>query len=390
MRPSSLAFVSLSLFPLLAIASCGASEAASRAAPAGPPQGPAVGVAEVEQRQLADTVELTGRIAAVESVELRPRVSGYLEAPRFEAGALVEKDQVLFQIDARWHKATLEQREAEVQNAEARLSSAESENARAAGLLETRAISAEEAEARSSRLREAKALLAGARAARESAALDLEYTTIRAPVKGRISRAMVTEGNFVSGIPAANTLLATIVSVDPLYVYADLDEASFLRFEHMRTQHSSAEQPLEIELALAGEQDYPHRARLESVDNRIDSGTGTMLLRGLVANPDGTIVPGMYTRLRVPLDAKEESLLVDERAIGTDQNQKFVLVVDAEGKAQYRRVELGPREGSARVIKSGLAAGERVIVTGVQKVRPGMPVQAGPLEPQTQATPESK
>jgi len=384
MRLPSLALVFLLSIPLLALGSCGASEASSPPGPSAPPA-PAVGVAPV-----ADQVELTGRIAAVESVEVRPRVSGFLEAPRFAAGALVEKDQVLFQIDARWHKATLEQREAEVQNAEAKLASAESENARAGGLLETRAISAEEAEARSSRLREARAQLAGARAARESAALDLEYTTIRSPIKGRISRALVTEGNYVSGIPSANTLLTTIVSVDPLYVYADLDEASFLRFEEVRLRHSSGAEALKIELGLAGEAGYPRSARLESVDNRIDAGTGTMLLRGLVDNPDGTIVPGMYARLRVPLDAKGPSLLVDERAIGTDQNQRFVLVVDGEGKAQYRRVELGPREGAERVIRSGLAAGDRVIVTGLQRVRPGMPVQAGPLEPETQATTEPK
>ncbi len=389
MRLPSLALVFLLSIPLLALGSCGASEASSPPGPSAPPA-PAVGVAPVEERELADQVELTGRIAAVESVEVRPRVSGFLEAPRFAAGALVEKDQVLFQIDARWHKATLEQREAEVQNAEAKLASAESENARAGGLLETRAISAEEAEARSSRLREARAQLAGARAARESAALDLEYTTIRSPIKGRISRALVTEGNYVSGIPSANTLLTTIVSVDPLYVYADLDEASFLRFEEVRLRHSSGAEALKIELGLAGEAGYPRSARLESVDNRIDAGTGTMLLRGLVDNPDGTIVPGMYARLRVPLDAKGPSLLVDERAIGTDQNQRFVLVVDGEGKAQYRRVELGPREGAERVIRSGLAAGDRVIVTGLQRVRPGMPVQAGPLEPETQATTEPK
>jgi len=389
MRFQTTALIVLTALAATALASCGASEASSPPGYANP-QAPAVGIAPVEQRELADQVELTGRIAAVESVEVRPRVSGFLEAPRFAAGALVEKDQVLFQIDARWHKATLEQREAEVQNAEAKLVSAESENGRAGGLLETGAISAEESEARSSRLREAKAQLAGARAARESAALDLEYTTIRSPIKGRISRALVTEGNYVSGIPSANTLLATIVSVDPLYVYADLDEASFLRFEETRLQHSSGEESLEIELGLAGEAGYPRSARLESVDNRIDAGTGTMLLRGLVDNPDGTIVPGMYARVRVPLAVKGLSLLVDERAIGTDQNQRFVLVVDAENKAEYRRVELGPREGSSRVIKSGLAPGERVIVTGLQKVRPGMPVQAGPIEPATQAASEPK
>jgi multidrug efflux system membrane fusion protein len=388
MRFHTLTLIALTALASTALVSCGASEASSP--PGSAPPAPAVGVAPVAERELADQVELTGRIAAVESVEVRPRVSGYLEAPRFAAGALVEKEQVLFQIDSRWHKATLEQREAEVQNAEAKLASAESENARAGGLLETRAISAEEAEARSSRLREAKAQLAAARAARESAALDLEYTTIRSPIKGRISRALVTEGNFVSGIPAANTLLATIVSVDPLYVYADLDEEHFLRFEGLRLQHGSGEEALKIELGLAGEAGYPRAARLESIDNRVDAGTGTMLLRGLVDNTDGTIVPGMYARLRVPLDVKGLSLLVDERAIGTDQNQRFVLVVDGEGKAQYRRVELGPREGGERVIKSGLVAGERVIVTGLQKVRPGMPVQAGPLEPQTQASNEPK
>ena len=379
MRFHSTALIALPLLAALSFASCGASEASSPPS-AGAPPATAVGVAPVEERELADQVELTGRIAAVESVEVRPRVSGFLEAPRFAAGALVEKDQVLFQIDARWHKAALEQRDAEVQNAEARLASAESESARAGGLLETRAISAEEAEARSSRLREAKALLAAARAARESAALDLEYTTIRSPIKGRISRALVTEGNFVSGIPAANTLLATIVSVDPLYLYADLDEASFLRFERVRAPREGSDSgPVALEVGLTGQQDFPLRARLESIDNRLDRGTGTMRLRALIDNPDGTLVPGMFARVRAPLGPSEPALLIDERAIGTDQNQKFVLALGPGDVAEYRRVVLGARMGSERVIREGLKAGDRVIVTGIQKVRPGQPVSAGPV-----------
>ncbi len=376
-----LSILLLGLAALLPLA-CDRGDAASHA-PAGAPPPPAVGVAPVEQRTIADQVELTGRIAAVESVEIRPRVSGFLEAPRFAAGAIVEKDQVLFQIDPRWHKATLEQREAELESAQARLATAESENERATKLLDTRAISTEEAQGRAARVREARAALAGAKAARDSAALDLEYTTVRSPIRGRISRALVTEGNFASGIPAASTLLATVVSVDTLYVYADLGEATWLRFEHMRKVHADPAQPFRIELGLAGEQGYPREARLESVDNQIDAGTGTMLLRALVDNKDGALVPGLFARLRVPLDASEPALLVDERAVGTDQNQKFVLALGAGNVAEYRKVVLGPRLGAQRVIREGLAPGDQVIVTGTQRVRPGMPVSPAPLAAET-------
>ncbi len=369
----------LSPLLLLASASCGASEASSPANSGAPPP-PAVGVETVESRQLAEQIELTGRIAAVESVELRPRVSGYLEAPRFEAGAIVEKGQVLFQIDSRWHKATLEQRAAEVENAEVRLANAESENGRSAALLETRAISTEEAQSRAAKVAEARASLAAARAARDSAALDLEYTTIRSPIRGRVGRALVTEGNFVSGVPAAGTLLATIASVDPLYVYADIDEASYLRFERLRApREGGGQDALALEVGLTDQQGFPLHARLESVDNRIDMGTGTMLLRALIDNPDGMLVPGMFARVRVPLGPSEPALLVDERAVGTDQNQKYVLALGAGDVAEYRRVLLGARLGGQRVIREGLKPGERVIVTGIQKVRAGMPVSAGPV-----------
>jgi len=375
MRPIRLAAVLL--LPSLVFSACGPSQASTAASGAPPP--PAVGVAAVEQRELAEEVELTGRIAAVESVELRPRVSGYLEAPRFEAGAIVEKGQLLFQIDPRWHQAQVDQHTAEVQNAEVRLANAESENARSAKLLETRAISTEEAQSRAAKVAEARATLAAARATLASAALDLEYTTIRSPIRGRIGPALVTEGNFVSGIPSANTLLATVVSVDPLYVYADLGESSFLRFDHMRAAHSDSQTPIVFGLGLSGEQGYSRQARLESVGNQIDPGTGTMMLRALADNPDGALVPGMFARLRIPLDASEPALLVDERAIGTDQNQKYVLALGEGDVAEYRRVVLGPRVAEQRVIREGLKPGERVIVTGLQKVRPGQPVSAGPV-----------
>jgi RND family efflux transporter MFP subunit len=374
MRLSPSAIASLAL---LALASCGQGEAASPAAGMPPP--PAVGVAAVEQRAVADEIEITGRIAAVESVEVRPRVSGFLEAPKFSAGAIVEKGDILFQIDSRWHQATLEQRKAELQGAQARLTTAESENGRAGKLLETRAISAEESEARAARLREAQAALAAAKAATDSAALDLEYTTIRSPIRGRIGRALVTEGNFVSGIPAANTLLATVVSVDPLYVYADIGESNYVRFEQLQKEHLAPGAKVTLEVGLAGEEGFPRTATLESVDNQIDPGTGTMVLRALIDNKDGALVPGMFARLRVPLDASEQALLVDERAVGTDQNQKFVLALGAGDVAEYRKVVLGARLGTQRVIREGLKPDDRVIVTGLQRVRPGMPVSAGPV-----------
>lgn len=338
---------------------------------------PAVTVGSVEQREIVEWDEFTGRTDAVESVEVRPRVSGHIQEVRFQSGQLVKQGDVLFVIDPRWHKAEFDGREADYQQAKVRLENAEREAKRTEQLLANRAISTEEGDARVARFNEAKAALLAAQAARDAAKLDLEYTEIRAPINGRVSRALKTVGNYVSGVAAGATLLTTLVSVDPIYVYADMDENSLLKFNTLAQSQkllSNAEGKVPVELQLGDEEGFPHRGYIESLDNRVDANTGSILLRAEFPSADGRIVPGLFARIRVPLTERYKALLVDERAIGTDQNQKFVLTVSPTNTVVYRPVKLGPAVEGKRIVRSGLSAGEQIVVAGLQRVRPGMPV----------------
>lgn len=346
------------------------------AAPAQMPP-PAVTVAAAVQEPVVEWAEFTGRTEAVETVEVRPRVSGHIQEVRFESGQLVKKGDVLFRIDPRWHQAEFDRREAEFQQAQVRLETAEREARRTEQLLASKAISTEEAEARQSRFHEAKAAVLAAEAARNFAKLDLELTEIRSPIDGRISRAIVTPGNFVSGVAGNATLLTTIVTVDPVYVYADVDENSLLRFNELLREKKlplTPEGKVPVQLQLAGEAGFPHEGAVESLDNRLDAGTGSILLRALFPNADGGILPGLFARIRVPLSAKAPAVLIAQSAIGTDQAQKFVLTLSPSNTVSYRPVTLGPIVDGRRVVRSGLEPGEEIVVAGLQRVRPGMPV----------------
>ena len=354
------------------------------------PPPPAVTVAPVEQREIVEWEELTGRTAPVEFVEVRPRVSGHIEEVRFEAGQLVKKGDVLFKIDARWHQAEMDRREAEAKLAAVRLENAEREAKRNAQLLESKAISKEEADGRETRFQLAKASLLSAEAARMVARLDLEYTDVRAAVDGRISRALVTAGNYISGQAGSATLLTTIVSVDPMYVYADMDENTLLRFRAQNPGARSAgtgssDGPLRVELQLADESTFSRIGRIESLDNRVDAQSGSIVLRAVFPNPDGHILPGLFARIRLASGGKHPALLVDETAIGTDQAQKYVLILTSTNTASYRPVKLGPVVEGKRVVREGVEVGEKVIVNGLARVRPGVPVtpQEADKEPST-------
>lgn len=338
---------------------------------------PAVTVAPVEQREVVEREEFTGRIEPVESVEIRPRVSGYIQEVKFQSGQLVKKGDLLFQIDPRWHQAAFEQRQAEFEEAKVRLDNARREAERTTQLLTNNAISVEESDARRSRYDEAKSALLAAQAALDSARLDLEYTQVRAPINGRVSRALLTEGNYVNGVAGTATVLTTIVSVDPVYVYADMDENSLLRFNaltHSKRIETDGEGRVAVELQLADEQDFCHHGYIESFDNRLNADTGSILLRAVFPNADGRIVPGLFARIRVPLSERHPALLVEERSIGTDQAQKFVLTLTTTNTVAYREVVLGPLIEGRRVVRSGLQGNEEIVVNGLQRVRPGMPV----------------
>jgi len=325
------------------------------------PPPPAVTVAPVEQKEIVEWSGFTGRTEPVESVEIRPRTSGYIQSVGFKSGQLVKKGDVLFVIDPRWNQATFDQRQAEY-------AQARGEAERTTKLLANNAISTEEAEARRARAEVARAAL-------DTARLDLEFTQVRSPIDGRVSRALLTEGNYVSGVASVASLLTTVVSVNPVYVHANVDEDTLLKFNEQvlaRKLGTTAGGKIPVELQLADEAEFPHKGYLESFDNRLDPNTGSILLRAVFANDDDKIMPGLFARIRIPLSELHPALLVDERAIGTDQAQKFVLTLSATNTVRYQAVELGPLVEGKRIVRSGLTAGDRIVVNGLSHVRPGM------------------
>lgn len=342
------------------------------------PPPPTVTVAAVEQRDLVEWDEFTGRTESVEFVEVRPRISGYIREVRFQSGQLVKKNDVLFVIDPRWQQAAYDRAAADLEAVKVRLQNAEREAKRTADLLANKAISKEEAESRESRFLEAKAALLSAEAALQTTGLDLEYTEVRAPIDGRVSRAMVTPGNYVSGMAGAATMLTTLVSVDPIYVYADVDENTLLKFNalsHDQKIAHNADGKVAVEMQLADESGFPRKGLIESFDNRLDPAMGSILLRTVFPNPEARILPGLFARIRIPGGARAPALLVDEAAVGTDQAQKFVLTLTSTNTTAYRPVKLGALVDGKRVVREGLQAGEKVVLNVVgARVRPGMPV----------------
>ncbi len=338
---------------------------------------PTVTVAPAELREAIEHDEFTGRFDAVESVEVRPRVSGYIQEVRFQSGQLVKKGDVLFVIDPRWNQTAFDSTAAELNRSQSRLGNVEREAKRAEQLLLKNAISVEEVEARKSKLSEARAQEMAAKAAHENARLDLEYTEVKSPISGRVSRALITAGNYVSGTSGFNSLLTTVVSLDPIYVYADVDEASFLKISRLRQegQLGATNAPIAVEVGLGDETGFPTRGEVESFDNRVDANTGSIVVRVRVPNPAGRFLPGLFARLRVPSSASRPVVLIEETAIGTDQSQKFVLTLTSSNTVAYRAVKLGPAFGGKRIVREGLKEGELVVVNGLVRVQPGMPVQ---------------
>jgi RND family efflux transporter, MFP subunit len=338
---------------------------------------PPVKIAQPLIQETIEWDEYTGRIEAIDAVEVRARVSGYLEKVNFTAGAKVKKDDLLFVIDPKPFKAQLNYATAELERAKTKQELAKNDLARAENLFAAKAISAEEYDARQKGLRETAAAVTSAEANVYTAKLNLDYTEIRAPISGRIGREMVTVGNLVNA-GGDGTLLTNIVSTDPVYVYVDADEQSVLKYRRRAQQQGQASAGLkgtQVQLAVADESDFPHQGRLDYVAPQANAATGTVTLRGVFANPDELLSPGFFARMRMRGSDPYQATLLPDRAIGTDQSQRFVWVVKPDNQLEYRQVTPGVRIGQMRVIKDGLTPDDWVVVEGTQKLRPGMSVK---------------
>ena len=330
------------------------------------PKGPAVSVAPAVERTVNDGEDFSGRLESPDFVELRPRVSGTIDAVHFSDGANVRKGDLLFTIDPRPFKQEVARARSELSAAVAKADLAQSEFVRSKTLLDSQAVSKQEFDAANSSARTTQAAIASAEAALEVAKLNLEYTQVRAPISGRLSRANITVGNLVG----VQSILTTLASSSRIYAYFDISEKSYLR---LRSEASKGVVPI-VRLGLANENGYPHDGRLDFVDNRLNDQTGAIRLRATFANTKDEFTPGLAAKLRLESPVSYKAVMVPERAIGTDQTRKFVYVVAADGKPQFREVVQGSLFAGMRVVLGGVKPGENVIVEGQQRVIPGVPV----------------
>lgn len=334
-----------------------------------------VDVAAVESRLVTDWQDYSGRLEAVNRVEIRPLVSGTLTRIHFKDGDTVNKGDTLFTIDPRPFEAEVARTKALVSSAEARGDYTSHDLERAQRLIGDNAIARRDFEEKRNAALEAKAALLAAQAQLQSANLNLEYSRITAPVSGRISRAEVTLGNIVSA-GASSVPLTTLVSTANIYAAIEVDEQSYLKFisPTQLAKQDSKQQPLKVLLGLANEEGYSRQGHIGSVDNRLDTASGTIRVRAVFDNADGSLLPGLFARIRLGSGSQHDALLIDEKAVGTDQDKRFVLVVDEQGVANYREVKMGAQQSGLRVVESGLKAGERIVVNGLQRVRPGQQI----------------
>jgi RND family efflux transporter MFP subunit len=342
-----------------------------------PPAAPSVTVAQVLERRVKDWDEFTGRLQAVESVEIRPRVSGYIDKVAFLEGSQVKNGDLLFIIDPRPYKADADRAAADVKRYRSALALARVELTRVERLKQSGAVSEEELDERKSTVATAEANLAGSEAALESAALNLSFTRVSSPISGRVSRAEVTRGNLVTGGINGGTLLTSVVSLDPMYLYFDADEQSYLRYTQMARageRPSSREVANPVQVGLANEEGFPHSGTVDFVDNQLNSQTGTIRARAVLANKDGLYTPGMFARVQLLGSGEYTAILIDDRAVNTDQSQKYVFLLGANNTIDYRRVKLGRLIDGLRIVREGLKAGDTIVVNGAQRVHPGVTV----------------
>jgi len=356
----------------LCLSGCGKSGDGAAAPPA-----PQVTVAQVLERRVKDWDEFTGRFQAVESVEIRPRVSGYIDEVAFKEGSQVKRGDLLFVIDPRPYKAEADHAAADVTRYKTALELAQIELSRVQRLRDSGAVSVEELDERKSTVAQAKSNVAGSSATLESATLNLNFTRVTSPIAGRVGRAEVTRGNLVTGGANGGTLLTSVQSVDPIYVYFEGDEQAYLRYNQMARageRPSSRDAPNPVHIGLANEDGFPHVGAMDFVDNQLNPQTGTIRARAILDNKEGLFTPGLFARVQLLGSSEYTAILIDDSAVNTDQNQKYVFVLGANNQVEYRRVQLGRIIDGLRIVREGLKAGETIIVSGAQRVHPGITV----------------
>src|SRR5467141_2932501 len=343
------------------------------------PKAPApveVSVAEVICKQLGDSDEFTGRLEAVNAVEVRPRVSGYLQSVHFKEGAIVHQGDLLFQIDPRPFQAEVDRLKGDLSQAKAQLSRAQSDFQRAERLHNNDGMSAEEYDRRAAVRSEAEARIASTEAALRGAELNLGFTRVIAPITGLVGRAGITEGNLVEGGAAQVKPLTTLVSLDPIYVYFDVDEQTYLKYARVTQSHGTSSHDLRsaAQLGLADEDGFSHIGQVSFVDNQVSSSTGTIRLRATFANKNLSLTSGLFARIRLQGGGVQHGCLARDEAVVTDLNQKYVFVLGKDNTLVYRPVKLGPIAEGLRVVRDGLHEGDTIVVSGLQRVRPGATV----------------
>jgi multidrug efflux system membrane fusion protein len=367
-----IAAAALASVPIVLLSGC----TRTAAQPADPPA-PQVTVAEVVSRQVTEWDEVTGRLEAVNTVAVRPRVSGFVAAARFEEGAVVRRGDLLFQIDPRPFQAEVDRLRAELARARATVQRGTSELQRAGRLASENAMSHEEQERRAAFAQESSAQAAAVEAALRAAELNLEFTQVTSPIDGRVGRAIVTPGNLVSSGPGEATLLTTVVSLDPIYASFDADERTLLNLGDLvagGTRAHPRQSGRPIRLALASDHEFQREGVLNFLDNQIDPATGTIRGRAVFRNTDRRLMPGLFVRLQLPGKSAHQAFLIQDRAVGTDLDKRFVFIVTPQRTIEYRGVTLGPVVDGLRVVRAGLASGDRVVINGLQRVRPGVKV----------------
>lgn len=339
-----------------------------------PPPKPNVVVSQPIAEDIVEWDEFTGRLQAVDSVEIRSRVSGYLKQILFKDGSKVNKGDLLFIVDPRPYLAQYHQAKSELDRAKSRQELAKNDLERAERLLKQHAISEEEFDSRSKTLYQANSSIESAKAAVELTELNVDFTEIRAPISGHISQKLLTEGNLVA---ADNTILANLVSTDPIYVYVEADERSILKYRRLNIagkRISNQKYNLPLEMELLDEHHFPHKGYLDYVDPQMNPNTGTVKIRGVFSNPDDLLEPGLFARLRVPGGDHNKAILIDDKAIAMDQGKKFVMLANASNHAEYRQIETGRLYKGLRIVTNGLTDQDWVITTGLQFVRPGIEI----------------